>query len=425
MKNLYYFFCFFLTTTVFSQTFPDLIIKDVNVIPMTYDTVFMKKSVSIYKGKILEIGDFVTIKKNSKTKIINSHNKYLLPGLTEMHIHLPEPEMLDTFITTMVAAGVTHVRVMFSPAPVLNQKKVIASLSLQPKIYYPYLLTINTNARNEEQWDSLFTKIVADKYDFVKLYSIQHRKDFSDTIFDRMMVAANKYNVIVCGHYPAKVRLTKVLISGFKSIEHLAGYTELPDDKLDLALDVTKEYSVYNCPTLDWDVMAYDLPFPDKYKERMVLYNAPLKYINSWNAQLEAAIKKNGSEKILIDKGAYMPTYNKKLKILKRLSETGNLLLLGGESGNLFQLPGFNMFEEMLHWSEAGIKTFDILKAVTYNPAKFFNESDLRGSIEPGKEASLILLDENPLFDIKNMRSVHATIIKGTIFYKTDLLKKI
>jgi hypothetical protein len=424
-KNILLIILIQISQLVFAQTFPDVIIKDVNIIPVTKDTILVKKSIAILNGKISDINDFEKLKKNSKTKILNGTNKFLLPGLTEMHIHLPNPQKLDTFLTTMVAAGVTHVRVMYSDEPILEQRKSIESKIIKPRVYYPYLLTKNTVASSEKQVDSLFNKIKEGKYDFVKLYSMQHRKDFNDIVFDRIMTSANKSKVIVCGHYPNKIKLTKVLSSGFKSIEHLAGYSNLNGDELEQAIKLTKQYNVYNCPTLDWDVMGYDLSFPDDYNKRLVMFNAPQHYINKWNKDLEGIVKQNGSEKILKDKQEYMPTFEKKMRILKRLNETNNLLILGGESENLFQLEGFNMHEEMVIWSNAGIANFDILKASIFNPAIFFNEDKTRGTVEVGKEANLIMLDENPLLDIKNIKTINSTIINGNIFYKSDLLKKI
>lgn len=424
-KILILFLCFQISHTALAQKNADLIIKDVNVISMTSDTVIKNKSIAILNGKIIEINDFTKLKKNTSTKIINGTNKYVMPGLTEMHIHLPSSNKLDTFLTTIVAAGITHLRVMHSDENIIEQRKLIDKIVIKPQIYFPYELTTKTIIKSDQQIDSLFKAIKKDKYDFIKFYSINWRKDFSDTLFDKIMKVANQNQMIVCGHYPSKVSLDKVIASGFKSIEHLGGYVSLPEDKIESAIQLTKKYNLYNCPTLDWDVMAYDLPFPDKYDQRLVLYNAPKHYITNWNKGLEDMIKRNGIEKITKGKDDYLPTFNKKMRILKRLNETGNLLILGGESENLFQLEGFNMYEEMVNWSVAGISNYDILKASIVNPAKFFNEEKIRGTIEIGKDADLILLEKNPLEDIKNIKTIYSTIIKGSVYLKSDLLKKI
>ncbi len=417
--------CIALTNCIYSQIMVDYIIKDINIIPMTKDTVIEKQSVAFYNGKIIAINSFKQIKKNKDTKIIDATGKYLMPGLTEMHLHLPTAQKLEPFLSTVVAAGVTNLRIMHSDEPIKTQRKLIESLLVKPKIYYPYELTKETNLKTLKQFDSLFAIVKREKYDFVKQYSINWNEGFTEAIFDNMMNAANRNDLMVCGHYPSKVKFEKVIKSGFKSIEHLGGYVDLPDDKLAAALDLTKTYGTYNCPTLDWDVMAYDLPYPNDYTKRLIIYNAPQKLIDTWSVALVDAIKKTGADKIVKDKDAYLPTFNKKMAILKKMNDSGCNLILGGESENLYQLEGFNMYEEMVNWSKAGINNYSILKAATVNPAKFFNEDKTRGTVEVGKEANLIILETNPLKDISNIKTIENTIIKGVIYNKKDLLSKI
>ncbi len=408
-----------------AQTKPTLIIKDVSIIPMTENKVIAKKSIAITNGIITDINDFSKLVKDKNTQVIDGTNQFVMPSLTEMHSHLTEKERLDTIFTSYIAAGVTRIRVMFSEEPILKIKDVIATKALKPKIYYPFLLTKELGISSQNQFDSLFIKIKADNYDFVKLYSLQIRSNFSDTIFDRIMLSANKYNVIVCGHYPNNVRLSKVLASGFKSIEHLGGYISVPEEKMELAIELTKKYKVYNCPTLDWDVIGYDLPYPDGYAKRLIYDIAPKHYITQWDKAMQQTTVKLGAEKIMKDRLEYMPTFTKKQVILKRLNDSGSLLLLGGEAGNLYQLEGFNLYEEMINWQNAGISNYDILKATTLNAATFFNEQSKWGTLEIGKEAHLIMLSLNPLLDIKNIKSLTKIIINDTVYSKKKLLEKI
>ena len=409
----------------FSQTNPTLIIKDINVISMTDHQSIIKKSIAISKGIIFGINDFGKLPKDKNTVIIDGTNQYIMPSLTEMHSHLPEKEKIDTILTSYIASGVTHVRVMFSQEPPILMREIISKKEIKPKIYYPFLLTKDLAVSSQIQMDSLFLDIKKNNYDFVKMYSMQWRADFNDTIFDRIMFSARKNNVIVCGHYPNKIKLDRVLTSGFKSIEHLGGYANLPEDKIALAIELTKKNEVYNCPTLDWDVMSYDLPFPNEYSKRLIYHIAPKHYIEKWDNAMQVVISENGAEKLQKGKEEYLPTYQKKMSILKRLNDSGNLLLLGGEAGNLYQLEGFNMYEEMVNWSKAGISNIDILKAATINPAMFFNEESKWGTIEVGKEADLLILLENPLSNIENMKTLSKIIMGGKIYDKLELLKKI
>jgi len=79
----------------------------------------------------------------------------------------------------------------------------------------------------------------------------------------------------------------------------------------------------------------------------------------------------------------------------------------------------------MLNWSKVGIDNFTILKSATVNPSLFFKEQDKWGTIEKGKDADLILLIKNPLEDITNIRTIVTTVLKGKVYKKVDLLKKL
>ena len=118
-----------------------------------------------------------------------------------------------------------------------------------------------------------------------------------------------------------------------------------------------------------------------------------------------------------------LPAYEKKKNILKMLYENGCHLLIGGDAGGSFQADGFNVYEEMMNWHNAGLDNYTIIKSATVTPALFFNEANKWGTIEKGKDADLIILDKNPLKDIKNITTVETTIIQGKIYKKAELLK--
>jgi dihydroorotase-like cyclic amidohydrolase len=409
-----------ITLTGIGQVKPDLIIKDVNIIPISENKLIIKQSIAVTNGIITAISDFDKIEKDKNTIIIEGQGKFVMPGLAEMHSHLPSSEKLDTFLMANIAAGVTRLRAMNSVEPVLKIKQLISTKTIAPHLYYPYIFTKNELVSSLSQVDSLMSVIKKDGYDFIKMFSIAN-----EPLFDNLMRAANANNIIVCGHYPNMVKLDKVIASGYKSIEHLAGYEKIrSESEITDIVQLTRKHGLYNCPTLDWDVTAADLQLFDNYKKRLVFNIAPKHYLDSWNKELENYIAKTGKEKIIKGQESYLPVFQRKTHMLKKLNDAGALLLLGSDPGSLFQLHGFNMYEEMLHWANAGLSNYDILKAATINPATFFNQEKEWGTVEKGKIADLILLDKNPMEDIRNMQTLELTIIKGKVFKKTELLKK-
>jgi hypothetical protein len=419
MKTLLALFCL-IGNFLFAQKKADLIIKNINIITMNDDKVLEKQSIAIADGKIIQIGDFSTFSKDKNTKIIKGKGQFLMPGIAEMHAHLPEIQKIDTFLRCNVAAGVTHVRIMNSEMPQLPLLERLKKEpnTIAPSLHFSHLIEKNITF-NEATFDSLMGDMKQKGIAFIKLFSLSN-----EATFDHLMASANKNKVIVCGHYPSGVNSSKVLRSGFRSIEHLGGYTRLKDStELLKAIDLTRENQVFNCPTLDWDIVAANLHYPNDYKSRLIFQQAPTHFLSEWEKALQKDIERDTLANVLKFKNSYLPTFKFKQKLLKKMSEKNCLLLLGSDPGGNFQLAGFNTHQEMLVWSQCGIDNFSILKAATISPAKFFNEQNFWGTIEIGKNADMIILEKNPLLDIKNITTVKKTIIKGRVFDKKELLK--
>lgn len=420
--------CFLAAFTGYAQ---DIIIKDVNIIPMTSKTVLKHKSVLISQGKIKRIGDYQQMPPAASAIVVDGNNKFLMPGLADMHVHLPVAEAVDALLLMQTAAGVTHIRVMNSKMPqtdlmrrLKNDKGAIA-----PNVYYSFL--VNRNMKySEAQFDSVMKVVKNDGYDFIKLFSLA-----DEETFDNLMRSAAKHKIIVCGHYPmyqqagkwTTMDINKLVRSGFKSIEHLNGYDRLEkEDELVAAAKQSRVQGVFNCPTLDYFVMAYDLQYPDAYKQRITYQRLPGQMIQRWEQKYANDIQQaGGKDSVLAAKEKYQPVFARQQKILKTLADNGGLLLLGADAGNTFQAGGFNVYEEMQQWSDAGIDNYTILRSATIVPAMFFNDASKWGTVEPGKDGDLIILTSNPLEDIRNIATVETTIVNGNVYKKEDLLKKL
>jgi hypothetical protein len=420
MKKILFLFIF--AQKLFAQNTPDIIIRDINVLTMKDEKVQKKQSVAIKDGKIISIGKFKKIHKDRNTQIINGKGKYLMPGLAEMHSHLPKIAAIDTFLLENVAAGVTHLRVMNTEMEQLPLKKRLENEvnTISPQLHFCQIVK-KENQFSESQCDSLMLEIKKNGLSFIKLFSVAN-----EATFDNIMRSANRNKVIVAGHFPSMVPIEKVLNSGFRSIEHLGGYDKIKDSTVLInALNLSRSKSVFNCPTLDWDIMAANLAYPNDYKKRLVFDFAPLKMLDKWELDYKSDIAATGEKEVLSFKEKYLPNFKNKQKILKMMADNDNLLLLGSDPGGFFQMHGFNVHEEMLIWSKLGIDNYTILRSATCNPALFFGEEQKWGTIELGKFADLIILERNPLVEIKNITTVEKTIVKGKVFDRKELMLKI
>jgi imidazolonepropionase-like amidohydrolase len=85
------------------------------------------------------------------------------------------------------------------------------------------------------------------------------------------------------------------------------------------------------------------------------------------------------------------------------------------------QVPGIGLHVELVRLVEAGLTSLEALRAATLNPARVLGMTDSLGSVEPGKLADLVLLDANPLDDIRNTQKIRAVIANGLLYRRADL----
>ena len=108
-------------------------------------------------------------------------------------------------------------------------------------------------------------------------------------------------------------------------------------------------------------------------------------------------------------------------QLILELHRNGAGLLLGSDSPQIFNVPGFAIHRELEYLVDAGLTPFEALQTGTINPAVFFERSGEFGIVKSGAAADLILLDANPLDDITNTRRIHGVMVRGHWFSRPDL----
>src|SRR6185369_12110006 len=108
--------------------------------------------------------------------------------------------------------------------------------------------------------------------------------------------------------------------------------------------------------------------------------------------------------------------FKKEVEIVGQMQRAGVPLLAGTDTGNPFCFPGFSLHDELALLVTAGLTPFQALQAATLNPAKFLGLDKTLGTIEAGKIADLVLLDANPLEDVRNTQRINAVISNGRLF---------
>jgi imidazolonepropionase-like amidohydrolase len=97
-------------------------------------------------------------------------------------------------------------------------------------------------------------------------------------------------------------------------------------------------------------------------------------------------------------------------------------ILAGSDSGgNEYSVPGFSLHDELAEFVAAGLTPMEALQTATLNAARYLGMTDAFGTVETGKTADLILLDANPLDDIRNTQKIAAVILNGKLITKPEL----
>jgi imidazolonepropionase-like amidohydrolase len=105
----------------------------------------------------------------------------------------------------------------------------------------------------------------------------------------------------------------------------------------------------------------------------------------------------------------------------KFLMNKGVLILAGTDVNNPFCVPGFGLHQELINLHNAGLTNLQVLQTATINPAIFLYREKELGTVETGKLADLVILEDDPLSDISNTQKINAVIVNGKYLSKDDI----
>lgn len=414
--------CFFFAVVGKAQT-ETISFENVHVIPMHKEEVLFNQRVIIVDGKIAAIESASQKPSENINKTINAKGKYLIPGLAEMHFHL-ENNVTNEF-KLLIANGVTTARNMAEyegQDQITIRKKANTNEILAP--YYvttgPYLKA--NHLQTIEDVIRMVKKHHEKGYDFLKLAD-----NFPKEIYLKLMEETHKYNIPVIGHGQRKLPLEYSL--RMRSIAHIEEFMNIfntsqkaDTDYLKQAAKQIKTSGVYVSPTLG--VFEMISRYADDKKFEILKKSDELKYLpkayvayctsdsihyrtNTWFTAPESLIRLN--KELQWQK-----------KFTKILNDEKVFLLAGSDTYGLF-LPGFSLHRELELICSAGLSPYETLKTATVNPARYLDRIAVSGTITEGKKADLVLLNKNPLEDIRNTRSIEGVMIKGKWLARNEL----
>ncbi|WP_236979249.1 amidohydrolase family protein [Membranihabitans maritimus] len=430
----------FLINNLFLQAQPSILISDVNIIPMNEkDKILSNMDVFIQGENIVAIASH---SKRNKGKItIDGSGKYLIPGLSEMHAHIPVPDdgdesLVHETLFLYLSHGITTIRGMLgAPYHLLLREQTDALEFPTPRVYTSSpSLNGSTIPTAIDARDSVI-KYKNAGYDFLKIHPGVTRE-----AFDELVNTATEVGIDFAGHVPADIGIEHAIASGYASIDHLDGYVEglVPqenrgeggffgvmlaeqcnEDLINELVKTTREKGIAVVPTqtLMTRWLSPKSPYEMVREPEMALMPPMTRY--SWRQNKQR----------LLDRLNYSPNLYKRFieirnKYIKAFQDQGVLITLGSDAPQVFNVPGVSIHHEMKAMADAGLTPYEILKSGTVNVASFFDTPE-RGTIEIGKVADLVLLAANPLDDIQHASQIESVIYRGQILQKETISKQL
>ena len=409
----------------------------VTVIPMDRERVLPDQTVVVEDGRIVALGPAATTAVPAGATRIEARGKYLIPGLAEMHAHIPPAQQGQDYVEGVlflyVANGVTTIRGMLGQASHLDlRRRVEAGEVLGPRIWTSGPSVSSNNIRTTAAADSAVRATKAAGYDFIKIHPGLTRE-----VFDALDRAADREGIRYAGHVPTLVGVPRALEAGYWSIDHLDSYLDalvapggappelgffgmglvrrVDEARIPEMARATQAAGVWNVPT---QILMENLASeedPEVMAQRPELRYMPPALLEGSIRQKRRLWEDHPSAE---DWRRFVET---RRKLVKALHDAGAGLLLGSDAPQWWNVPGFSALRELGALVAAGLTPYQALETGTRNVATFFGTQDRAGTIEVGKQADLLLLDANPLEDISNVWRNAGVMIRGRWLSRAEI----
>ncbi len=401
----------------------------VNVVPMDSERVLENQTVIVRDGRIAAVGPSAEVSVPEGAVRIDAQGKYLMPGLAEMHGHLPggnvPRELVENILFLYVANGVTLVRGMQGhPSQLGYRAEIERGTLLGPRLL---LAGPGFGGANLEA-DAAASRVREQKeagYDLLKIH-----EGLRPEVYSVVTATAKEVGIPFGGHVPDAVGLLGALEAGQVTVDHLDNFVEalIPADAGNVealfgVADVADRADASRIPELVqaalragsavvptmvlWEVFFGGRPGEELRNEMPEVRYMPPQAVESW---VRAVNQRNASMR---DPAGGRRVLELRREILRALHQSGAKILLGTDSPQLFSVPGFSIHREMEFMVSVGMTPYEVLRSGTWNIAEHFGELETAGTVAPGKRADLILLEANPLQDVRNVARRAGVVVDG------------
>lgn len=427
---------------------PIIAIERVAVVDVARGEIVTPRTVLIVDGRVTAIGEPGTMEIPPAAVRVEGRGRYVMPGLVDMHVHLfnnaSHRAPNEWAFSLFVANGVTGVREMWTEPAAMAVVDRWRTKVARGELVAPRVLSAGAavGAESVEAARRQVREAKAAGADFLKIFS-----EVRESQWRAILEEARALHMPVCGHIPGEVTLLDAATAGQRSNEHLTQVYEacstrekqlvgarngMPGRKIVELRDAQEQEALESFDQLVCDrtaaalaktdqvqVPTLVLPYFEARGSRTNFRDDPRwRYLRSdEKARWERIFKEHpdGDEKLAGRR------WEISRKIVKTLHAAGVRILAGTDAPMPLVYPGFALHKELELLVKAGFSPADALRAATIWPAEFLGLSDSSGSIAVGKRADLVLLDDNPLADIRYTQRIRAVVLDGRLLRRADL----
>lgn len=412
----------------------DLAIVSATVLPMDSERTLPGHTVVVKDRRIAAVLPAAEVTLGADTTVVDGEGRFLIPGLAEMHGHLPgansPPALTEDVLMMYVANGVTTVRGMQGHASQLALRdRIDAGELIGPRLIVSSP-SMSGRIESPEEAVRLVREYHEAGFDLLKVH-----EGLSPETYAALAAEARSLGIPFAGHVADEVGLFAALEGGHDTVDHLdnfvealipeearedmealrgiAGLSELVDlERLPGVIEAIEASGTGVVPTMVlWESgILPTRPSSALKAERPEIRYMPRETVARWTEAVDSGIERHGVENT--ERIAAL-----RRRILGALNHAGANILLGTDSPQIFSVPGFSIHGEAVSYVEAGMTPYEVLESGTRMVAEHVARGGRLaadfGVIAPGNRADLVLLDANPLEDIAATRAIRGVVAGG------------
>lgn len=434
-----------------------LLIYNAQIVDVKDGHIEENKAILIDNGIIKAIGNFADLTKQLPlSQQVDVGKRYVIPGLWDMHVHIEGEDLVEdnkALFPVYIAFGITTVRDMASDlgVQVLAWREQIKKQAfLAPEIFTAGIKLEGLNSiwkgdfeiSNTAELNAALDKLDAYHVDLIKITE----NTLNGDLFLKSIKEAKRRGYKVSGHVPIDATIKDLIDAGFSSIEHASYMLRLGSNEQKIVnflangtmtkIAANQSYSTnFNQDTAiaNYRLLAKTgiAVTPTLIGGKQLAYLDENPHTN--DAFLQYLTKRFTSKyKWRIDRMAGETPEQKQrrkeqyqliAKQIPYIQQAGIPILAGSDAAalNTFVYPALSLHEELVLFQEAGLTPLQILQTATINGAKFMGKLTEKATIEPTKDADLVILNSNPLKDIKATQDIYGVINNGQYFDRKAL----